>query len=132
MQEELGMSVLLITHDLGVVAEMSDHVAVMYAGKVVEYAETTELYEAPRHPYTWGLFQSLPEMHDRQDERLKEIPGTVPNPLNFPSGCKFHPRCFKATALCADKEPELESDPGSGHLFACHYPMTGAELQAGR
>ncbi len=127
MQRDLGMSILLITHDLGVVAEMSDHVAVMYASKVVEYATTESLFERPRHPYTFGLFQSLPEMHAAHDERLREIPGTVPNPLEFPSGCKFRERCFKASDRCAAEEPPLE-DVGGGHLLACHHPVTDEEL----
>ena len=130
MQKEMGMSVLLITHDLGVVAEMSDHVAVMYAGKVVEYADTATLYQRPHHPYTFGLFQSLPEMHDQQNERLNEIPGAVPNPLEFPTGCKFHPRCFKATALCREHEPDLKQF-ASGHDLACHHPVTDDERKQG-
>ncbi|RKY22005.1 MAG: ABC transporter ATP-binding protein [Planctomycetota bacterium] len=127
MQKEYGMSILLITHDLGVVAEMSDHVAVMYASKVVEYADVRTLFKAPRHPYTFGLFQSLPEMHAAGDRRLREIPGTVPNPLNFPSGCKFRTRCFKADQTCAEQEPELRSI-APGHELACHAPVTDAEL----
>jgi peptide/nickel transport system ATP-binding protein/oligopeptide transport system ATP-binding protein len=130
MQAQMGMSILLITHDLGVVAEMSDHVAVMYAGKIVEYTDTRTLYREPRHPYTYGLFQSLPEMHARGEARLREIPGVVPNPLRFPNGCKFHPRCFKRGALCAEHEPDLVRGAG-GHELACHYPVTGADAKAG-
>ena len=129
MQKELGMSILLITHDLGVVAEMSDHVAVMYASKIVEYADTVTLFKHPRHPYTFGLFQSLPEMHVSEEARLHEIPGTVPNPLSFPSGCKFRTRCFKATETCAAVEPPLV-DVGDGHLLACHHPVTPDEREA--
>ena len=129
MQESLGMSILLITHDLGVVAEMSDHVAVMYASKIVEYSSTEDLFAKPRHPYTFGLFQSLPEMHGEHAERLREIPGSVPNPLDFPSGCKFRERCFKATEHCAQEEPALV-DLGGGHLLACHEPITDSELEA--
>jgi len=130
MQKQYGMSILLITHDLGVVAEMSDHVAVMYASKVVEYADVWRLFKTPRHPYTFGLFQSLPEMHADGDERLREIPGTVPNPLNFPSGCKFHTRCFKADKTCEETEPAL-AEIADGHVLACHHPMTDEELAAG-
>ncbi|MCB9897215.1 MAG: ABC transporter ATP-binding protein [Planctomycetes bacterium] len=129
MQREFGMSILLITHDLGVVAEMSDHVAVMYAGKVVEYADVRTLFARPRHPYTFGLFQSLPEMHAAGSERLREIPGTVPNPLRFPTGCKFHTRCAKASELCTRSEPELVAH-APGHDLACHHPMTDDELAA--
>ena len=129
MKDEFGMSIMLITHDLGVVAEMSDHVAVMYAGKVVEYSDVRTLFAEPRHPYTFGLFQSLPEMHTEGEPRLREIPGTVPNPLRFPKGCKFHTRCTKASELCSQVEPELV-ETGPGHSLACHHPMTDAELAA--
>jgi peptide/nickel transport system ATP-binding protein/oligopeptide transport system ATP-binding protein len=127
MQKEYGMSILLITHDLGVVAEMSDHVAVMYASKVVEYADVRTLFGKPRHPYTYGLFQSLPEMHKEGDPRLREIPGTVPNPLRFPTGCKFRTRCFKADKRCEDEEPVLVKH-APGHDLACHHPITDEEL----
>ena len=127
MQKEFGMSILLITHDLGVVAEMSNHVAVMYASKIVEYADTVTLFGKPRHPYTFGLFQSLPEMHVKGNPRLLEIPGAVPNPLAFPSGCKFRTRCFKAQPRCAEIEPSLK-DHGGGHTVACHFPMTDDEI----
>ncbi|GJM43941.1 MAG: ABC transporter ATP-binding protein [Gemmatimonadota bacterium] len=129
MQAEMGMSILLITHDLGVVAEMSDHVAVMYAGKIVEYTDTKTLYEKSRHPYTFGLFQSLPEMHEAGGARLMEIPGTVPNPLRLPPGCKFGPRCFKSTDQCVQHEPALERSD-AGHDVACHHPVTSADRSA--
>jgi oligopeptide/dipeptide ABC transporter ATP-binding protein len=123
MQAEFGMSILLITHDLGVVAETSNHVAVMYGGRIVEYAETDELFARPRHPYTWGLFQSLPEMHRAGDARLREIAGTVPNPLDLPSGCPFRTRCMNAETRCAEEEPQLMS-VGDSHLLACHSPVS--------
>jgi peptide/nickel transport system ATP-binding protein/oligopeptide transport system ATP-binding protein len=127
MQKEFGMSILLITHDLGVVAETTDHVAVMYAGHIVEYAPTDELFARPRHPYTWGLLQSLPEMHRAGDSRLREIRGTVPSPLNWPSGCRFRTRCTNAQARCEQEDPPLVSD-GPGHQLACFYPVSqGAE-----
>ena len=122
MQAELGMSILLITHSLGVVAETADHVAVMYAGRIVEYATTAELFAAPRHPYTYGLLQSLPEMHEPGQERLHEIAGTVPSPLHWPSGCRFRTRCFKAQAKCAEVDPALTAG-GPGRLLACHFPV---------
>ncbi len=132
MQHEYGMSILLITHDLGVVAEMSDRVAVMYAGKVAETAKTTTLYSQPRHPYTFGLFESLPEMHAAGSERLREIPGTVPNPLHFPEGCRFHTRCHKAGPECETDVPPLTDAASLGgaaeHFYACHHPMTDDEL----
>jgi peptide/nickel transport system ATP-binding protein/oligopeptide transport system ATP-binding protein len=131
MQAEFGMSILLITHDLGVVAETSDHVAVMYAGRIVEYATTDELFARPRHPYTFGLLQSLPEMHVRGDRRLREIRGTVPNPLHWPSGCRFRTRCFKATERCTSEDPPLVED-APGHQLACHFPVDAtADLSPG-
>src|SRR3954465_1524470 len=91
LQRERGMAIMLITHDLGVVAENADAVAVMYASRVVEYATVEELFDRPQHPYTEGLFRSIPKL-ETVDERLETIPGTVPNPAKFPVGCKFHPR----------------------------------------
>ncbi|MBI4565033.1 MAG: ABC transporter ATP-binding protein [Planctomycetes bacterium] len=123
LQQKLHMSVIIITHDLGVVAEFADKVAVMYASKVAEYATAQELFADPLHPYTKGLFRSRPSVTSDRREPLKVIPGTVPNPLRFPSGCKFHPRCDLAVSSgklerCAVKEPELrELKPG--HWAAC-------------
>lgn len=117
LQKERGMSILLVTHDLGVVAEMADHVAVMYAGKIVEYGNVHQVFENPHHPYTLGLFRSLPEL-DADVERLEVIPGMVPKPQNFPTGCRFRNRCGKAEALC-EQEPLLKTiEPG--HTVACH------------
>ncbi len=121
LQAETGTSILFITHDLGVVAEVSDHVAVMYAGKVVEYADVFTLFEAPQHPYTVGLFNSLPA-GDR--ERLLPIPGAVPSALSFPSGCRFRNRCALADARCASEEPPLRA-VGEGHTVACHATEEG-------
>ncbi len=122
LQRELGMSVLLITHDLGVVAQTAHHVCVMYAGKVVEYSRTRELFKNPRHPYTVGLFQSIPKLgHLRR--RLDVIPGRVPSALEFPKGCRFHNRCPFATERCVSEEPQLQ-EIGSGaetHTVACHH-----------
>jgi peptide/nickel transport system ATP-binding protein len=128
LQAELGMSILIITHDLGIVAEMADDVVVMYASKVVEYAPVQELFANPLHPYTVGLFQSRPEAGKQRAEasqrgvqRLTTIPGMVPSPLHFPSGCKFHPRCpFNDKQKCVAEEPDLrEIKPG--HWVRCHY-----------
>jgi len=123
LQDELQMSIILITHDLGVVAEVADHVAVMYASKIVEYAAAPELYGNPIHPYTKGLFKSRPSSNTDRKERLKVIPGSVPNPLRFPTGCKFHPRCELAEssgkmAQCQAKEPALR-EVTPGHWVAC-------------
>ena len=123
LQEDVGASILFITHDLGVVAEMSDHVAVMYAGKVVEYADVVTLYEQPRHPYTLGLFDSLPDLHSK-GARLNVIPGVVPSPVDFPSGCRFRNRCPHADARCANEEPRLRH-VGAGHTVACHAVEEG-------
>jgi oligopeptide/dipeptide ABC transporter ATP-binding protein len=100
LQRERGMSILLITHDLGVVAENADVVAVMYASRVVEVATVEELFDKPQHPYTEGLFRSVPKLGVDSD-RLETIPGQVPNPARFPSGCKFHTRCPRTRALAA-------------------------------
>ena len=117
LQSEYGMSVLMITHDLGVVAEISHEVAVMYAGKVVEYADVESLYADPKHPYTIGLFHARPKLGAHKS-RLTTIAGEVPNPLEFPSGCKFHPRCPFAFERCKHEEPPL-SDLGGGHTASC-------------
>ena len=117
LQREYGMSILMITHDLGVIAEMAHRVVVMYASKVVEKAEVKELFANPRHPYTEGLFRSIPSLDDAQTE-LEPIPGMVPSPTEFPSGCKFHPRCRYAMDRCKVEEPPL-FEVGPGHVAAC-------------
>jgi oligopeptide/dipeptide ABC transporter ATP-binding protein len=117
LQEKLGMAVLLITHDLGVVAQQADEVAVMYAGKIVERAKPEIIFSKPLHPYTVGLMNSMPGGNDRA-ERLKTIPGIVPSPLDWPAGCRFRTRCQSANSECSDKVPELvEVEPG--HWVAC-------------
>ncbi|MDY0164928.1 MAG: ABC transporter ATP-binding protein [Thermoguttaceae bacterium] len=127
LQSELGMSILMITHDLGIIAEMADQVAVMYASKVVEYAAVGELFSRPRHPYTVALFRSRPKIGQTRSERLLTIEGMVPSPLRFPAGCKFHPRCPLRKTLgaadqqrCAEEEPEL-LEIGPGHQARCHF-----------
>jgi peptide/nickel transport system ATP-binding protein/oligopeptide transport system ATP-binding protein len=117
LQATTGMSILWITHDLGVVAEIADEVVVMYASRVVERAPVGELFERPLHPYTQGLFQSLPRM-GQAGERLAAIPGTVPSPLALPSGCKFHPRCSLAVEACKETEPRLR-EVSPEHFVAC-------------
>lgn len=116
LQEEIGMSVVMITHDLGVVAETCDYVAVMYAGKVVEYADIYTLFENPKHPYTVGLLNSLPR-HDKKQDELIPIKGNVPAPDEMPSGCRFAPRCPFASDIC-NTLPELE-DLGNGNEVRC-------------
>ncbi|PWC30875.1 ABC transporter ATP-binding protein [Teichococcus aestuarii] len=117
LQADTGMSIILITHDLGVVAEMADEVAVMYAGKVAERATARELFEDPQHPYTLGLLGSVPRL-DEERERLLAIDGSVPPPFAFPEGCRFNPRCPFAIAPCRAELPPLrEITPG--HQAAC-------------
>jgi oligopeptide/dipeptide ABC transporter ATP-binding protein len=118
LQREFTMAVLLITHDLGVVAETCDNVAVMYAGKIVEQTTVTELFEHPLHPYTQGLFRSLPNLSKREDT-LESIPGAVPNPLDFPSGCRFRTRCPLAQEFCKEEPVLRELTPQ--HFVACHF-----------
>jgi peptide/nickel transport system ATP-binding protein/oligopeptide transport system ATP-binding protein len=117
LKESYGMSIMMITHDLGVIAEVSDRVAVMYAGKVVEYTDVDTLFEDPKHPYTWGLMNSIPKL-DKDVDRLEAIPGSVPSPLNFPEGCKFNTRCPLAEGKCFDEEPPLE-EAAAGHKVRC-------------
>lgn len=106
IQKEFGMSVIMITHDLGVVAETCDYVAVMYAGKIVEFQDVRSLFKKPKHPYTVGLMKSIPR-HDTDVDELEPIRGTVPNPDEMPVGCRFAPRCPFATDLCNEKLPSL-------------------------
>jgi peptide/nickel transport system ATP-binding protein len=117
MQREFGMGVMLITHDLGVVAESCDAVAVMYASNIVEQAPTTELFSRPRHPYTLGLLRSIPSEHEPKTV-LPVIPGNVPRPTHYPSGCHFASRCTFVTEGCRLQEPPLET-VSDGHRVAC-------------
>ncbi|MGI8460186.1 MAG: ABC transporter ATP-binding protein [Solirubrobacterales bacterium] len=118
LQAEHGMAVILITHDLGVVAENADEIAVMYAGRIVEKASARELFVAPQHPYTWGLLRSIPSLTDPSDSELQPIPGAPPSLINVPSGCSFHPRCPYAEPHHAEVDPALEP-AGEGHEVAC-------------
>lgn len=117
LKEQLNSAIMLITHDLGVIAEMADYVVVMYCGKVVEAAPVKELFAQPLHPYTAGLLESKPAIH-QDTERLYSIPGQVPNPLNLPADCHFSPRCGKACAKCQEQEPPLITI-GENHRVAC-------------
>ncbi|GGF76152.1 peptide ABC transporter ATP-binding protein [Paenibacillus albidus] len=117
LQEKEGMSILMITHDLGVVAEMCDRVVIMYAGQIVEETDVATLYSKPLHPYTQGLLASLPQLAGDSD-RLTSIPGQVPNPANLPNGCRFAPRCPRRIERCEQVRPELlEKEPG--HRCRC-------------
>lgn len=127
VQERFGTSILLITHDLGVVAGVSDDVVVMYAGKIVEQAPTEELFRNPQHPYTEALLGSIPRLHEQIAGRLANIPGLPPDLVDPPSGCSFHPRCTHATQRCELQEPGLESYDGAGHMCACWHNRDSRE-----
>jgi oligopeptide/dipeptide ABC transporter ATP-binding protein len=121
LKEELGMAIILITHNLGVIAETVNRVLVMYAGKIVEEAKTKTLFENPQHPYTRGLLKSIPRLGDKVRHgkvRLSEIPGVVPSLYEIPSGCKFSTRCPSVMDICEEKEPELK-EIEKGHFSAC-------------
>ena len=128
LQKELGLTLVMIAHDLSVVKHMCDRVAVMYLGKIVEFADNDALYERPRHPYTGALLSAVPVPEPRLAEsRRVEVPvGDVPSPTNPPQACRFHPRCPKAQEICARDEPLLESK-GAGTIAACHFPLTQEE-----
>ncbi|RXT53943.1 ABC transporter ATP-binding protein [Bradyrhizobium betae] len=117
LQREIGMSVILITHDLGVVAEFAQRVVVMYAGRVVETASVPALFERPMHPYTEGLIRAVPNL-DEDVHRLTTIPGSIPDPSMSITGCRFSPRCREAVQSCLEKPPSLV-DAGAGHLARC-------------
>ena len=118
LQKKQQTSMLLITHDLGVVAQTCDNVAIIYAGEIVEYGDKFEIFDHPSHPYTKGLFGSLPNMVPKGEHRLHPIAGMMPNPSNLPTGCKFHPRCPYATEACAHDIPELKNIGGT-HTCRC-------------
>ena len=122
VQEETSAATILITHDLGIVAEMCDRVIVMYAGRIVEFGDVHTIFRAPRHPYTIGLMDSLPKLTE-DEEWLRPIPGSPPSLINRPSGCAFHPRCFltQGRARCREEVPELHASEGAGHSAACHF-----------
>ncbi|MDH5771337.1 MAG: ABC transporter ATP-binding protein [Candidatus Bathyarchaeota archaeon] len=117
LRKEFGTSILIIGHDLGVISELSDKLAVMYAGKVVEYSDLTGIFEKTKHPYAQALFESIPRL-DIETEKLRIIRGTVPRLINPPSGCRFHPRCDHAMKICSEQEPPL-IEVGKGHQVAC-------------
>ena len=128
LRKDFGASVLLIGHDLGVISELCDKIAVMYAGKIVEYAELTTLFKNPKHPYTQALLESIPRL-DVDTERLRIIRGTVPRLINPPSGCRFHPRCEYVKEICSKQEPPLV-EIGQEHEVACFlYTSKGKSNQ---
>jgi peptide/nickel transport system ATP-binding protein len=121
LKSDFDSSIIIITHDLGVVAETCTHVAVMYAGVVVEYASTEELFSDPIHPYTTGLLRAIPKLTEKND-RLLQIKGSVPNLITPPTGCRFHPRCEFATGICSEERPPRE-EMKPGHWVECHHPQ---------
>jgi oligopeptide/dipeptide ABC transporter ATP-binding protein len=118
LKNEKGTSIIMITHNLGIVAELCDYVYVMYAGKIMEQTTVYDLFKNPLHPYTFGLLNSIPKTTMTKDH-LYTIRGMVPNLLKLPEGCRFCPRCDKAMKICAMREPELQ-DAGDGHMVRCH------------
>jgi len=124
LQQKENMALMLITHDLALVAEAAQHIIVMYAGQVVESAKATEIFRAPRHPYTQALLRSLPEFA-ADKARLQSLPGVVPGKYDRPSGCLLNPRCPYATDLCRKEEPALR-DLANGRQSKCHYPLDDA------
>jgi peptide/nickel transport system ATP-binding protein len=123
LQQEFNSAVIVITHDLGVVAELADDIMVMYAGRSVEYATAEQVFSQPEHPYTWGLLGSMPRLDRDRADRLMPIKGTPPSLINVPSGCPFNPRCAYPSLVtdnaCTEERPEFR-DVGGGHRIACH------------
>jgi len=123
LQEEFGSAIIMITHDLGVVAELSDDILVMYAGRPAEYGSAQDIFGRPGHPYTWGLLGSMPRLDRDRTDRLIPIPGTPPSLIRVPSGCPFHPRCAytgRTGGRCDTEVPPLREVASLGHLAACH------------
>lgn len=118
LQKELDMSLIMITHDMGIIAEMTEKVVVLYAGRVAEVASTRDTFESPKHPYTSALLRAVPRLDRRQS--LTSIPGNIPNLIEPPSGCRYHPRCAYMTEVCAEKVPPLEDITG-GRKVSCHH-----------
>ncbi len=120
LRAQTGASMIMITHDLGVVAETCDRVAVMYAGDIVEEASVMSLFDNPSHPYTMGLLDAIPKLDTPSDQELATIRGTVPNLIDPPPGCRFHPRCSYATEICSQEKPH-RAMLGADHYVACHH-----------
>ncbi len=128
IKEDMNTAIMLITHDLGVVAEMADHIIVMYAGRVVEEADVLDLFKDPKHPYTVGLMKSKPSLDDNS-RRLEVIPGSVPNPLAMPKGCAFNPRCSHAMDICRERMPNLINLEGNRKVRCWLYETVEEEVK---
>jgi peptide/nickel transport system ATP-binding protein len=122
LRDETGTAIVIITHDLGVVAQMADEIAVMYAGRIVERADANAIFNAPEHPYTWGLLKSIPRLNTPRGEELVPISGRPPSLINRPSGCHFHPRCPYVREAHKQVDPQLVPAGGNGHLVRCLLP----------
>jgi len=132
LQREFGSAIIIITHDLGVVAETADDVVVMYAARIAEQGPVDEIFKRPHHPYTWGLLGSLPRL-DTDTERLVQIPGQPPSLLNPPGGCRFHPRCPYVMNICKQEEPELKKVTGDhDHFQRCWLDETTKDREAAK
>jgi peptide/nickel transport system ATP-binding protein len=132
LQSEFGSAIIMITHDLGVIAEIADDVVVMYAARVAEKGSVSQIFKRPHHPYSWGLLGSLPRL-DADLDRLVQIPGQPPSLLNPPKGCRFNPRCPYVMSICKEKEPELRPVSGEPeHLQACHLDEQTKDRQAAK
>jgi peptide/nickel transport system ATP-binding protein len=130
LQKELGMAMMMITHDLGVIAETADEVAVMYLGRIVERGAVQAIFNEPKHPYTLGLLASIPRIGKGSAERLASIPGTLPDPFTTPPGCPFHPRCSQCIkGLCDAGDPPGPRTVRSGHSVACHLYSPDSETK---
>ena len=122
LKERLNTAMIMITHDLGVVAQICNKVAIIYAGEIVESGAVKTVYKNPRHPYTRGLFESIPRLED-DDVRLTPIEGSIPNPAALPEGCKFHPRCKYCSDICKKEAPPERVDEETGQVFRCHFDL---------
>lgn len=131
LREQYETSMIMITHDLGIVAEVCDIVSIMYAGRIIEHGTLEDIFERTKHPYTEGLFNSLPKI-DRRDEQLKPIKGLMPDPVNLPNGCPFHPRCNYACEICSSRKPVL-TRIGEAHYVEClgYEDGTGVDVRIG-